>query len=304
MKALVVGFGSIGQRHARLLQQLGCETAVVSGRNGVHPQCFPTLRAALTAWRPEYIVIANETGAHFDSLRTLCEAGYAGRVLVEKPLFDRSLTDLEMPFSHAAVAYNFRFHPLVLRLRQDLAEVRIFDAALHVGQWLPDWRPDRDYRSSYSAKRDAGGGVLRDLSHELDLGLHFFGAWSQLSAIGGHFSELEIDSDDAYTLALAMERCPSVSISLNYLDRPARRYAVVNTSRGCFHLDMIKGILALDGAVIAEQTVARDDTYRAQHQAMIEGRMNDLCSIDEGISVLRMIEAAEVANNDRRWISA
>ncbi|MCC6915389.1 MAG: Gfo/Idh/MocA family oxidoreductase [Rhodospirillaceae bacterium] len=302
MKALVVGYGSIGQRHTRLLEELGCETAVVSARDGIYPRRYAALQAGVDAWRPDYVVIANETSAHFGALKTLCDLGFNGRVLVEKPLFDAVQVPPAGRFSHAAVAYNFRCHPLIIRLKRELDGARVFDAHLHVGQWLPDWRPGRDYRASYSARRGAGGGVLRDLSHEIDLALHFFGPWKKLTAHGGHFSTLEIDSEDSFSVLLEASGAPAVQITLNYLDRPGRRSAVINTDKGMLHLDLVRGLLQKDGQMLAEHPVDRDHTYREQHRLMIDGAAGKLCTLAEGASVVELIEAAERANAGATWV--
>ncbi|MCK6499789.1 MAG: Gfo/Idh/MocA family oxidoreductase, partial [Nitrospira sp.] len=189
MKALVVGYGSIGQRHARVLDELGCEVAVVSRRPVEYPRRYDSLATALSGWRPGYVVIASRTNEHFDDLSALITADFAGRVLVEKPLFDVARQMPSNRFSHLAVAYNMRFHPLIMKLRDFLGQQkRLVAAHIYVGQYLPQWRPSTDYRSSYSASRDLGGGVLRDLSHEIDYALWLFGSWRHLTALGGKFS--------------------------------------------------------------------------------------------------------------------
>lgn len=302
MKALVVGYGSIGQRHTRLLEELQCETAVVSTREGIYPRRYASLPEGLEQWRPDYVVVANETSAHADAMRSLIDLGFNGRLLVEKPLFDTAQTLPAARFSHAAVAYNFRCHPLIIRLARELDGARIFGAHLHVGQWLPDWRPGRDYRASYSARRSAGGGVLRDLSHEIDLALHFFGPWKKLAAHGGHFSTLEIESEDTFSILLESSRAPAVQITLNYLDRPGRRSAVINTDKGMLHLDLVRGLLQKDGQMLAEHPVDRDHTYREQHRLMIDGAAGRLCTLADGAAVVDLIEAAEQANANATWV--
>src|SRR5712671_3820113 len=84
--ALVVGYGSIGQRHAGLLRELGCEVAVVSRRKVDHEPCFASISAALSACKADYIVIASETSRHASAVEELRAVGFTGRVLVEKPL--------------------------------------------------------------------------------------------------------------------------------------------------------------------------------------------------------------------------
>lgn len=302
MRTLVVGFGAAGQRHARLLQGLGCDTAIVSRRPVGHPQRFANLAEALAAWQPGYVVIASRTAEHREVLLKLVDAGFSGRVLIEKPLYERPTPLPNHRFSRAAVAYNLRFHPLVRKLREALADEQAINAMLMVGQYLPDWRPGADYRQSYSSRAAEGGGALRDLSHEIDLALWLLGPWQALTGLGGHFSPLAGDSDDSFSLLLSTARCPSVSVHMNYLDRTPRREIQINTHRHTFRVDLIAGTFSIDGAVVAHAEGAMEGTYLAEHQAMLEGNAVDLCSLQEGLEVMTAIDAAERASRDRLWV--
>lgn len=303
MRVIVIGYGSIGQRHARLLKQLGCEVAVVSSRIVDHPMVFTNIAAAIEGWKPEYVVLANKTHEHHDSLSKLAQFDFEGRVLVEKPLFDQMREMPKNRFACIAVAYNLRFHPLITKLRDLLADQRSLSAFAYVGQYLPQWRPSTDYRLSYSAKRAEGGGVLRDLSHELDYMNWLFGGWVRLTALGGHFSHLEIDSDDFYTLLLEMNRCPVVSIHVNYLDRSVRREVLVHTDQHSIKVDFVKGLIEIDGNTELVK-VERDETYLGEHKAMLAGDFNKLCSDLEGLALMDMIESAEEAAGKGKWVMA
>lgn len=297
MKALVVGYGSIGQRHARILQDLGCETAIVSRRADLKElPCFGTVETGLAAWRPEYVVVANRTSEHHGAVMELAAAGYTGRVLVEKPVFEKTYAFPRGRFSCAAVAYNLRFHPVVDALRIALAKHTVSVANLHVGQWLPDWRPGVDYRQSSSAKKADGGGALRDLSHEIDLALHLFGPARSLTATGGRSGKLEIETEDRYDIRLQTDQVAAVRVTLNYLDQPAKRTMEVASDIGTFRADLIRGTLTKDDDLLLQTHVERDDTYRTQHLAMISGDTRTLCAIEDGLAVVRLIEAAERSN--------
>ncbi len=311
--ALVVGQGSIGQRHARVLAGLGCTVATVSRR--AEAGSHATLEAALAALAPGgpgYIVIATETAGHAPALTALATSGYRGRVLVEKPLFAAPLDVPDLPFARLAVAYQLRCHPALRRLRQALAGERLLSAHVHVGQYLPDWRPGRDYRTCYSSHAGLGGGVLRDLSHELDLANWLFGPWRRVAALGGKWSALEIDSDDHFVLLAAFARCPAVSIHLDYVDRQTRRAIVVNTDRHSFTLDLVAGTLRRDRELPETFAVERDGLIAAEHRAMLdaggeggaEPEFPDLCSLDDGLRVVAMIAAAERAARDAVWVDA
>lgn len=300
MRTLVVGYGSIGARHARILRELGCPVALVS-RHATGEGFYDELPKALNAYRPEYVVVANRTSEHAATLENLARHGFNGWVLVEKPLFDRMLEPPYTGFKGLFVGYNLRFDPVLRALRERMADVRAVSAHVYVGQYLPHWRPGTDYRQSYSASRKEGGGVLRDLSHELDYVQWLFGRWHRLTATGGHLSSLEITSDDVMSILMNCQRCDVLSLSLNYLDTTHQRNLTVNLDGHTFVADLMKGVLLHDSETVTFP-VERDDTYTRQHQAMLSGHHDDLCSLKEGLEALNTIEAVERAVTTLTWI--
>ncbi len=300
MKSLVVGYGSIGQRHARLLAELGHDVAVVSRRPIDHSAAFGSVAEAVEAWDPEYIVVASRTSEHVESFREIADAGFDGTVLMEKPLFQRLVTLPSHGFANAFVAFNLRFHPAIRRLRELLVHRKIIAVHAYAGQYLPDWRPGTDYRESYSANIELGGGVLRDLCHELDFLTWICGPWRRLTAVGGHLSHLEISSDDVYAVTLETERCPVVTVNLNYLDDTIHRGVLALTDQGSVRVDLVAGTITAGGET-ETFSVQRDDTYLAQHNAVLDDA-GDVCTLEEGLDVVGMIDAAETAARDRAWI--
>ncbi|USU14100.1 hypothetical protein NF701_17800 (plasmid) [Sphingomonadaceae bacterium OTU29THOMA1] len=249
-----------------------------------------------------YVVVANETARHRDTVEQLIAAGFRGTVLVEKPIFDMAGPVPDHGFQRLSVAYNLRFHPVLQRLRAVLAEDTVISASIYVGQYLPDWRPGTDYRDSYSAHRSAGGGALRDLSHDLDYGTWLFGGWTRVAALGGHLSALEIDSDDVFALLMATQECPVVTVQLSYLDRMPRRRIVVNAQRQTIEADLIAGTLTINGER-EEFTMDRDTTYRAMHDALLGARDEDACDALSAMDTLKLVEAAEQAASGGCWVS-
>jgi predicted dehydrogenase len=300
--AVVVGLGSIGRRHARILAELGCDVVAVSRRTSDDHLVYPTIAAALAAHRADVVVIATETSSHAAALTALEQAAFGGTILVEKPAL-ASLTDAApTQLARAYVAYNLRFHPVVSKLRELLRGQPIRSGHAYVGQYLPEWRPGTDYRASYSASEALGGGALRDLSHDLDLVCWLLGDWRAVAALGGHVSALEITSDDVFGLLLETASCPATTLQVNYLDRHARRRLLVNTDEHTYEADLIRGALTIDKLELA-LPVERDATYRAMHQAVLAGGGDVLCSFAEGRRIVALIDAARAAAATRTWRS-
>lgn len=304
MKALVIGYGSIGQRHARVLSDMGADVTVVSRRAVDFDPVYASIKDALAGFHPDYVVCASRTSEHAADLAALSTAGFKGLVLVEKPLFDAGADVPENAFARVGVAYNMRFYPALLRFREVLAERTVYSVNAYTGSYLPDWRPGMDYRETSSARAVHGGGVLRELSHEIDYLLWMFGAWRRVTAIGGRYSSLEIDTDDLFVLMFETANVPVVTLQINYLDRITRRYVLAVTDTGSVRLDLIAGTVEFPDGTVETFTSERDDSYRAEHEAMMSGDGSVLCGLDAGLDAMRLIGAAERAAADGCWVNA
>ena len=292
MQTLVIGFGSIGIRHLEVLRSLGCEVSIVSKRRLGFDRCYLNIKDAINIEKPEYIVIANKTSEHISTLFELQKLGFKGTILIEKPLSHDLFQVQDKEFNNVVVAYNMRFDPLLQMLIDELKGERIISSQAYAGQYLPDWRPKIDYRDSYSAKMQEGGGVLRDLSHELDFMNWIFGGWKRVIAIGGKYSELEIDSDDVFGLMFETKNCPLCLLQLNYLDRSARRDIIVNTSQHVFRIDFINKTFEKDGVIIRSDFDS-NYSYIMQHKAILAKEYKNVCDFTSAKDVMRLIIAAE-----------
>ena len=300
---LVIGLGSAGSRHAGILRDQGCEVLTVSRRTELGD--YSEIAQAVRDCRPGHAVIASETAEHSHHLQLLREIGFSGPVLVEKPLFrDRlEVTDIGNT-DMISVGYNLRFDPVLIRFQELLARLEepVVSARIEVGQYLPEWRRARVMEETYSASAKAGGGVLRDLSHELDLSLLLFGPWKRLSALGGRLGGFDISSDDSWAITAVMERCPQLSLQMNYLDRPARRRIRVNCTHQTMEADLIAGRILINENV---EAIGRRDlhSYEDQMAAFMGGAGRDrLCGYEAAMDVMEMIDEVERANQQRIWI--
>lgn len=300
---LVIGQGSIGQRHARLLQKHGEVSTVSSVAKG----SFCSISEALKARHYTHAVVANMTSHHAGTFFELARCGFNGHVLLEKPACSNSneisqLVHSSKAFAGVSVGYNLRFHPVIQALRRSLQGKNVIEARLSVGQLLSEWRPGSDYRNGSSAKKSAGGGALRDLSHELDLALSIFGPWKRLVALGGNFQRLDIETDEAWSIIMETEKCAMVSLCMNYFDQPGSRSIRATTDDASIVADLTAGRITAHG-LSEDFDVKRDDTYEFLHQDFIEQR-GQSCSLTDGIAVVRLIDAIEKSNSQRNWIEA
>lgn len=302
MKVLIVGYGSIGERHARIFKELGSTVAVISRREIEYSPRYESLAVALREFHPDIVLIANRTNEHYQTLLDLIELQFRGIVLIEKPLFDVQHAVPPHQFANVFVTYNMRFHPIVQRLHELLAGETVVSVQAYVGQYLPNWRPQSDYRKTYSASKHFGGGALRDLSHDVDFLNWMLGGWQRLTAIGGQHSHLEIDSDDVFAIMMVTNNCPIVTLQLNYLDRIGHRTLLINTDGHTIQADLFKGTLLIDKE-LEEFHYERDTTYRLQNGAILNGDYQHLCTLEQGLDVMHMIGAVEKAADEKVWIT-
>jgi predicted dehydrogenase len=187
-------------------------------------------------WSPDFVIVASPSATHSDYIEHILAGNYP--VYVEKPVvISNEQVDLVKRYSNSysapsLVGCNMRYLDSIKQIKQILHRGElgnIVRANLVVGQWLPDWRPNTDYRASYSADSEMGGGVLFDLIHEIDMAQWLFGPFDFVLARTGKYSSLEIRSED--TAAILLDNVKTgvmVTISMDYVSRNmVRRYEIV-----------------------------------------------------------------------------
>jgi len=320
-RALVCGLGSIGRRHLRHLRacgvgridayRTGLATLPDEGQPGPD-RIFRDLAEAL-AEQPELVVVANPTALHIPVALEAVRAGC--HVLVEKPLSHtlQGCEELKVAAASAGVfagvAYNLRFHPLLVQLREMIRSEkplgRPLVARAHVGGYLPDWHPWEDYRQGYAARRDLGGGAALTNSHEIDAVLWLLGAeqWSGGAALGA--GPLGTDVDEAAVFCIRHENGAVSTVSLSLVERPPARTLHVDFEEGRVEVDLLEGTLSTlrPGRLTEVQTVPDsftfDQTYRDQILAFFEtirGGESDVATLADGMAVLEVVSRMEGTN--------
>ncbi len=315
----VLGQGSIGRRHAGLLLEAGCTVLAFdpfagapTAPEGIRP--VATLDEALGA--ADAAVVASPSSEHLAQAALALDHGC--HVLVEKPLAVSSVGTTALVSRAAdaglvlAVGFNLRFHPGPSELRGAVASGAIgrpLRAELTFGSWLPGWRPATDYRTSYSARRELGGGVLLDAIHELDYAAWILGDVVEAGAWLARVSDLELDVEDTALLTLRHRTGALTTITLDYLDRAYRRGGRIVGSEGSvdWRWDAERVTVFGAGGERSEQPApsAVDGSYRAQIAAFLaaveQGAIpagSPLCDGAAGAHAVAIADAARRSEAD------
>jgi predicted dehydrogenase len=333
MKVLMVGLGSIGQRHVRNMRTLmGSELQISAWRSRGLPhvltdrmeieagrrvedaysiRTFADLESALEDG-PDVVFICNPSSLH---VPTALAAARSGRSLfIEKPLSHsmEGVPDLIAAVERrrlvALVGYQLRFHPCLVRLRTllDRQSVgRIRSAHLEIGEYLPWWHPYEDYRKMYAARADLGGGVLLTQIHELDYAFWLFGLPKRIYASGSGPSGLEVDVEDTADMLMECEYrgCPmTVAVHLDYLQRPATRSCRIYGDDGRILLDLLGPFIHVYDRTgrLAESTefpdFQRNQLYLDELRhffACLRGEQSPVASVRDAAQSLAMALAAK-----------
>jgi len=315
MRFLIVGLGSIGRRHLRNLCALGQQDILLyRTHRATLPDeeldglpAFTDLAEAL-AEKPQGVIIANPTSAH---LRAALPAAQAGaNLLIEKPVshttegLDELKEVLTLKHTRAMVGFHFRYHPVLGELRQILTEGSLgwtLSGCARWGEYLPGWHPWEDYRVSYAARADLGGGVTNTLSHPFDYLRWMLGEVVSVRAETSKLSDLELDVEDNSEALLEFANGARVSVHLDYYQQPASHTLELTCERGLILWDNADGsarLLAADGEsnrqIIPPEGFERNDMFLAEMADFIRlcrGEKFEYCSLEDGIRVQQIVEA-------------
>ena len=146
--------------------------------------------------------------------------------------------------------YNFRFLPSLIEFRKQLQAKKIGDIYLvrsEVGQYLPSWRPESDYKNGVSANKSLGGGVLLELSHEIDYLRWIFGPVNWVFSHISKKSDLDIDVEDSVDVIMGFkgfdlsEGEATVSLTMDFLRHDISRKCMVIGEKGTLLWDGVLG---------------------------------------------------------------
>jgi predicted dehydrogenase len=310
---LICGLGSIGRRHLRHFRDLKVPhidayrtgKATLSDANYPEPdRVFDDLDCAL-AQRPDMVVVANPTALHMTTALKAVRAGC--HVLIEKPLSDSldGCCELRDEASRqgvvVSIACNLRFHPCLAMIREWVRTGEPMGEPLmaraHFGSYLPDWHPWEDYRISYAARRELGGGAALTHIHEIDYVLWLFGPAEESCRHSSRKHLLETDVDEVTGIVVKHHTGVLSCLTLSLVEKPPRRSLQVTFAKGVVELDLLAGrwiVHRSDGSIWEGGTPTGfdfDETYRNQAVTFLQavrGIVPPPVPIDEAMAALEV----------------
>jgi predicted dehydrogenase len=322
MKFLVVGCGSIGKRHLANLRSLGVDQLMAVDPDASRRQevvalfdleAFANLDSALQR-SPHAVLICTPNSLHLQGALAVARAGC--HLFVEKPLshtlngVEALIQEVEKKGLVTFIGCNFKFHPSFVKMKEIIDSGvlgRILSARCQFGQYLPDWHPWEDYRKSYSARSDLGGGILLD-SHEFDYMQWYLGAVDQVFCMASKLSDLEIDTEDTAAVLLKFKSGTIAEAHLDYTQRAYQRNYEFFGENGTLKWDFQERKVWLYLASENKWEVFEEprnydlnDMYKEEMKHFIESIMNEKETITDllaGWRTLKLIMAAKASAKD------
>ncbi len=303
MEILIIGLGSIANKHLPAIKNVVPGAKIFALRSG--NKSTDDVDGVNNIYnldemqnKPDFAIISNPTNLHGKFIAGLSKMNIP--MMIEKPSLHSlekaesilNLINTNKTFTY--VACNLRFHPCIVFLKDYLKNnsVRINEATIYCGSYLPDWRPNVNYKEVYSTNLDMGGGVHLDLIHELDYTIWLFGKPKKFSSIQSNSSSLAIDSPD-YAHYVLNYPSFSASITLNYFRRDAKRTIELVCEDSTITIDLINNKISdsKQGILFENKDYKIIDTYVSQMSYFIDKLLKNktpMNTFEESLVVLKI----------------
>ncbi len=301
MKICFIGLGSIAKRHiSNILDIYGDKTEIDilrSGNNKSIPEILQRHNLNVVyqenelKYKYDAVFITNPTKMHYDTLLKFNEKSNC--FFIEKPIFEFGEEDISV-FNKSKIYYTacpLRYTNVIQYLKHNVDFDKVYSIRAISSSYLPDWRPGTDYRDTYSAHKDMGGGVSIDLIHEWDYICYLVGLPNQVKSFVKQKSNLEIDSDD---IAIYIADYPdkTVEIHLDYFGRKSLRYVELMTEDDTIRADLInQKIEFLNNGESIDLSQERNDYQKRELQHFFDicnGRYQNDNTIEEACEILKI----------------
>lgn len=298
MIVLIIGLGSIATKHISALKQIDPNVLLYALRSSKNADVYDGVINIfsfndLTEIKLDFAIISNPTALHYLTIKELIPLNIP--LFIEKPLFsnlDNGKLARKIKKSNIVtyVACNLRFLECLKFAKQYITNKRVNEVNIYCGSFLPDWRPGIDYKSTYSANEELGGGVHIDLIHEIDYAYWFFGKPIKTHKTLSNKSTLDITACDYVNYILSYNYF-NVSVILNYYRKDAKRTLEIVLENETIFVDLLKNKVFRNDELIFSSNKEIANTYGDQLSFFVEDiltKEKEFNSINEAYEILEI----------------
>lgn len=293
INACIIGFGSIGSRHASILKSFKLINKVYIFTKRLVPKGFYKLNKIedIVEKNIDYIVISNKTSDHFKTLKKIDKLVNKKIILVEKPVFEKYKKFVSN--NKVYIGYNMRFNPILLQVKKLIRNKKVWSINLVCSSFLPFWR-SRNYTKVYSSSKKYGGGVLLDLSHEIDYLQWIFGKIKIDNVFNKKISNLKISSDDYLSLLGSIGNKTRFNLELNYFSKYPMRRMLIEGNHISLDVNLIKKQIFINEKnkqkKLKVPKFSRNFSYIKMHESILKQKRENLCNLEEGLKLMKLID--------------
>mgnify|MGYP006093169201 CR=1 FL=1 len=322
---LVIGLGSIGERHVRNLKKLGCKSIFVLRRKNNKPRTIDLSDYRFVSTLDESLdhnidaaIIANPSSHHTELLEKLVLNKIP--VLLEVPISDKLdrlqkiSENAKKNFVPILVGHNIKFHPSLKKIFELIECGELCDVSYsrsQFGEYLPDCHPWGDYKTRYEARADLGGGVILTSIHEIDHAIWLLGEVKSVTCIMKTLN-LDIDVEDTAMIILEHKSGALSEITLDFIQRVYTRNLQICAGNGTIEWALKNNNLKFFNAttkkwknLISDEFYDFNETYIEEllhFSDIIYKKDEPITSLDHSIHVLNVALSAKKSSELKKTI--
>lgn len=302
MKVVIIGLGSIGRKHVDALLKISKERFDIYALR--RPESTAPDYTNVTNiydlstmdFQPDFFIISNPTSLHFETIQKLLN--FNKPLFIEKPLVMKVENGEVLADALAKkpvlnyVGCNLRFLEVLRFAKQYITDqnLRVNEVNIYGGSHMPSWRPHLDFRKSYSANKEMGGGIHLDFIHDIDYLFWFFGAPNDSHKVLRSQSSLDISAIDYANYTYFYDNFVA-SVILNYFRKDRKRIFEIVCKNGTLLIEVEKGKVYFDEQLIFQTEQSIIDTYTDQMKYFInciETKTTPMNEVSEAFEILKM----------------
>ena len=290
---IIIGSGLISKKHNLALKKIQKKVKLKKISSRQFEKFKKEDFKKLNILKPRLIIICSPATKHYINFKQIEKNFENINVLIEKPVFEKFYKIKKKLKNNYYVGYNLRFHPVILFLKKFLKNKKIFSINITSHSYLPKWRKI-DYRKSVSAKKKLGGGILLELSHEFDYLKWIFKEIKILHSFNKRVSRLQIETDDILNLTGQVNKKTLFNLNMNFFSTIITRLIKIDGNNFSLNADLMKNeiLIVKGGRKINKKFLnfSMQKTYEYQLSEVLSNKISNICSLNEGLEVIKLIE--------------